>query len=67
MKRSMTLLHSGSPTYDGEIVMPSDFTSLIQASAMDGGPRVAADRESPGDVLPEGPKGVADPLADRLQ
>ncbi len=50
MQRSMTPLHSGSPTYDGEIVIPSDFTSLIQASAMDGGPPVAADRESPGDV-----------------
>ncbi len=32
-----------------------------------GGPPGAADRESPGDVLPEGPEGVADPLADRLQ
>ena len=67
MKRSMTPLHSGSPTYDGEIVIPSHFTSLIQASAMYCGPPVAADRESAGDVLPEGPEGVADPLADRLQ
>ena len=33
----MTPLHSGSPTYDGEIVISSDFTSLIQAAVMDGG------------------------------
>src|SRR5437016_8669286 len=39
MKRSATPLHSGSPTYDGEIVHPSHFTSLIQASAMYCGPQ----------------------------
>src|SRR5213594_878270 len=39
MKRSMTPLHSGSPTYDGVIVIPSHFTSLIHASAMYCGPQ----------------------------
>jgi hypothetical protein len=39
MKRSITPLHCGSPTYDGEIVIPSHFTSLIQASAMYCGPQ----------------------------
>jgi hypothetical protein len=39
MKRSMTPLHSGSPTYEGLMVMPSHFTSLIQASAMYCGPQ----------------------------
>src|SRR5262245_23070193 len=39
MKRSATALHSGSPTYDGEIVHPNHFTSLIQASAMYCGPQ----------------------------
>ena len=38
MNRSATPLHSGSPTYDGEIVHPSHFTSLIQASAIYCGP-----------------------------
>jgi hypothetical protein len=34
----MTPLHSGSPTYNGEVVHSSHFTSLIQASAMYCGP-----------------------------
>jgi hypothetical protein len=47
MNRSITPLHWGSPTYDGEIVIPSHFTSLIQASAMYCGPqsqRIASPR-----------------------
>ena len=39
MNRSMTPLHSGSPTYDGVIVIPNHFTSLIHASAMYCGPQ----------------------------
>src|SRR5947209_18576602 len=35
----MTPLHSGSPTYDGVMVIPSHFTSLIHASAMYCGPQ----------------------------
>ena len=39
MNCSMTPLHSGSPTYDGVILIPSHFTSLIHASAMYWGPQ----------------------------
>src|SRR5262245_14454638 len=39
MKRSITPLHCGSPTYDGVIVIPSHLTSLIHASAMYCGPQ----------------------------
>src|SRR5207249_2989171 len=39
MKRSMTPLHSGSPTYDGVIVIPSHFTSLIHALTRYCGPQ----------------------------
>src|SRR5215467_13387069 len=34
MNRSMTPLHSDSPTYDGVIVIPNHFTSLSHASVM---------------------------------
>ena len=37
--RSITPLHSGSPTYEGEIVMPSHRTSPIQAAAVYCGPQ----------------------------
>jgi hypothetical protein len=49
-------LHSGSPTYEGEIVQPSHFTSLIQASAIYCGPqshRIAKPRAT---SLPNRPK-----------
>src|SRR5262245_58204903 len=59
MKRSATPLHSGSPTYDGEIVHPSHFTSLSQASATCCGP--------PGHVLGEGPEGMADTLGNGFE
>jgi hypothetical protein len=35
MKRSMTPLHCGSPTYDGVIVIPSHFTSLNPFDVVD--------------------------------
>jgi hypothetical protein len=38
MKRSMTPLHYGSPTYDVAIVVPSHFTLLIRAWARDCSP-----------------------------
>jgi hypothetical protein len=66
MKRSATPLHSGSPTYDGEIVHPSHFTSLIQASAMYWGPPVAPDRRAPRHLFAEPPEGMANPLANGL-
>src|SRR5207245_1218484 len=67
MKRSMTPLHSGSPTYDGVMVIPSHFTSLIHASAMYCGPQSQRIRKPPGDVLRELPEDVADALPQRLE
>src|SRR5262245_44344989 len=49
---SGTPLPCGSPTYEGLIVMPSHFTSLIQPSGCTAA-SVAADAEAAGDVLPE--------------
>src|SRR5215470_1047661 len=66
MKRSATPLHSGSPTYEGEIVHPSHFTSLIQASAMYCGPqsqRIANPRAT---SLPNWPKACRTPWSDLL-
>src|SRR5713101_2237917 len=67
LNRSITPLHSGSPTYDGEIVIPSQRTSLIHASAMYWGAPVAPEAQPPGEVFREAAERVADALADRLQ
>src|SRR5213593_2268866 len=67
MKRSATPLHSGSPTYDGEIVHPSHFTSLIQASAMYCGPQSQLDRQAPRHLFAEASEGMADALANGLE
>ncbi len=67
MKHSMTPLRSGWPTYDGEIVIPSHFTSVIQASAMYCGAqsqRIASPRAT---SFWKPPKAWRDALADRLQ
>src|SRR5215510_5768605 len=61
MKRSMTPLHSGSPTYDGVSVIPNHFTSLIHASAMYCGHRQA---DLPDVVLPD--EGTVDCVGDFL-
>ena len=74
LKRSITPLHSGSPTYDGEIVIPSHFTSLIHASAMYCGPqsqRIASPRATSFRKSPKawrtpwrmGPRPPSDPRA----
>jgi len=56
MKRSATPLHSGSPTYEGEMAMPSHFTSLIQASAMYCGPQSQRIFNPRAISLPKAPK-----------
>jgi hypothetical protein len=67
MKRSATPLHSGSPTYDGEIVHPSHFTSLIQASAMYCGPQSHRIAKPSATSLPNRPKAWRDALANGLE
>src|SRR4030095_5030387 len=67
MKRSMTPLHSGSPTYDGVMVIPSHFTSLIHASAMYCGPQSHRIRSPPRDVLRAAAEDLAHPLAQWLE
>src|SRR4029434_578477 len=67
MKRSMTPLHSGSPTYDGVIVIPSHFTSLIHASAMYCGPQSQRIRSPRATSFAKRPKAWRTPLAQRLE
>src|SRR5438132_5979810 len=52
----MTPLHSGSPTWDGDIVIPSHFTSSIHASAMYCGPQSHRIRSPRATSLPNRPK-----------
>src|SRR4030088_924425 len=67
MKRSRTPLHSGSPTYEGEIVIPSHFTSLIQASTMYCGPQSQRILSPRATSLLKPPKACRTPLANRLE
>src|SRR5262245_2771188 len=67
MNRSATPLHSGSPSYDGEIRPPSHLTSLIHAIRDVLRPPVAADLQPARDVLGEPAEGVAHALPNRLE
>src|SRR4029450_6672905 len=67
MNRSMTPLHSGSPTYDGVIVIPNHFTSLIHASAIYCGPLSHRIRRPRATSLREAAEHLAHALAERLE
>src|SRR5438552_4360272 len=54
----VTPLHCDSPMYDGQIVMPSHFSSLIQASVMYCSPPITPQAEAARDLLAEGAEGV---------
>lgn len=61
MNRSITPLHCGSPTYDGLMVMPNHFTSLIHASAMYWGPQSQRRRTPRATSLPKTPNACRTP------
>src|SRR5215831_9124098 len=67
MKRSATPLHSGSPTYDGEMVHPSTL-HLVDPGVGDvlWSP-VTPDGQAPRHILAEPSERVTDPLAQRLE
>src|SRR3989454_1042243 len=67
MKRSATPLHSGSPTYDGEIVPPEPL-HLVDPGVGDvlRAP-VAAERQAPRHLFAEASEGMADALANGLE